>query len=425
MSELGLGVRPAADGWSEIYPLSQLELESRKLCAELGGYDQEHDQMHAASTSSLGGPRRWGGDAASKKDEVSAETQSRRHWECNVIDYEEKVGDGFYDAHGVANSLSGCGSHEIAFPDPRKCTNDRFMDTNFMLKDSEGPSSSIDSNTNKVDDVDVGDEIQWEHLVIGERIGLGSYGEVFHATWNGMEVAVKKFFDQDLSGAPLDMFRREVQIIRSLRHPNVVLFMGAVAHPPHLSIITEFVRRGSLYGIIHRPQCPIDEKRRIKMALDVARGMNYLHTSIPTIVHRDLKSPNLLVDENWNVKVCDFGLSRLKHNTFLSSKSTAGTAEWMAPEVLRNKPSNEKCDIFSFGVILWELATLRIPWSGMNSMQVVGAVGYENRRLEIPNEVNPLVGKIICDCWQTEPNLRPSFVELTGALESLQQLVIP
>ncbi|XP_039162251.1 serine/threonine-protein kinase EDR1 isoform X2 [Eucalyptus grandis] len=325
--------------------------------------------------------------------------------------------------HGVADSLSGCGSHKISFPDPKKCTNDRFMDTKVMLKDSEGPSSSIDSNTNKVDDADAGDEIQWEHLDIGERIGLGSYGEVYHADWNGKEVAVKKFLDQDLSGAALNKFRREM--IRRLRHPNVVLFMGAVARPPNLSIIMEFLPRGSLYKIIHHPQCRIDEKLRIKMALDVARGMNCLHTSVPTIVHRDLKSPNLLVDLNWNVKVCDFGLSRLKHNAFLSSKSTAGTAEWMAPEVLRNEPSNEKCDIFSFGVILWELATLKIPWTGMNSMQVVGAVGFQNRRLEIPKEVDPLVGKIIWECWQTEPNLRPSFEELTIALKSLQRLVIP
>ncbi|KAJ6682871.1 SERINE/THREONINE-PROTEIN KINASE EDR1 [Salix koriyanagi] len=136
--------------------------------------------------------------------------------------------------------------------------------------------------------------------------------------------------------------------------------MGAVTRPPNLSIITEFLPRGSLYRILHRPQSQIDEKRRIKMALDVARGMNCLHASSPTIVHRDLKSPNLLVDQNWTVKVADFGLSRLKHNTFLSSKSTAGTPEWMAPEVLRNEPSNEKCDVYSFGVILWELATLKI-----------------------------------------------------------------
>lgn len=161
------------------------------------------------------------------------------------------------------------------------------------------------------------------------------------------------------------------------------------------------------------------------MALDVAKGMNCLHTSVPTIVHRDLKSPNLLVDKNWTVKVCDFGLSRLKHSTFLSSKSTAGTPEWMAPEVLRNEPSNEKCDVYSFGVIFWELATLRMPWSGMNPMQVVGAVGFQDRRLEISSSVDPLVARIIWECWQKEPSLRPSFAQLTNALKSLQRLVVP
>ncbi|VFQ60438.1 unnamed protein product [Cuscuta campestris] len=97
----------------------------------------------------------------------------------------------------------------------------------------------------------------------------------------------------------------------------------------------------------------------------------------------------------------------------------------MAPEVLRNEPSNEKCDVYSFGVILWELATMRLPWSGMNPMQVVGAVGFQNRRLEIPKELDPLVARIIWECWQMDPNLRPSFAELTVALRPLQRLVIP
>ncbi|KAK9292058.1 hypothetical protein L1049_020012 [Liquidambar formosana] len=329
------------------------------------------------------------------------------------------------DMVGVVNE---CEKSEIGFHDRRKCTHDRFMGTNLKLKDPETPSSSVDSRASRVDQMfdDVGEcEIPWEDLVLGERIGLGSYGEVYHADWNGTEVAVKKFLDQDFSGAALAEFKREVRIMRRLRHPNVVLFMGAVTRPPNLSIITEFLPRGSLYRIIHRPQCQIDEKRRIKMALDVAKGMNCLHTSTPTIVHRDLKSPNLLVDKNWNVKVGDFGLSRLKHNTFLSSKSTAGTPEWMAPEVLRNENSNEKCDVYSFGIILWELATLRLPWSGMNPMQVVGAVGFQNRRLEIPKDVDPLVARIILECWQTEPNLRPSFAQLTVALKPLQRLVIP
>ncbi|KAI7995033.1 Serine/threonine-protein kinase EDR1 [Camellia lanceoleosa] len=268
-------------------------------------------------------------------------------------------------------------------------------------------------------------EIPWEGLQIGERIGIGSYGEVYRAEWNGTEVAVKKFMDQDISGDALAQFKYEVEIMLRLRHPNVVLFMGAVTHPPNLSILTEYLPRGSLYKLLHRPNNQLDEKKRMRMAVDVAKGMNYLHTSHPTIVHRDLKTPNLLVDKNWLVKVCDFGLSRVKHHTFLSSNSTAGTPEWMAPEVLRNEPSNEKSDVYSFGVILWELATLQVPWTGMNSMQVVGAVGFQGRHLDITEEIDPTAAQIIIDCWHPNPQLRPSFGQLITRLRCLPCLRRP
>ncbi|XP_065635094.1 probable serine/threonine-protein kinase SIS8 isoform X2 [Quercus suber] len=264
-------------------------------------------------------------------------------------------------------------------------------------------------------------EIPWEEITLGERIGLGSYGEVYRGDWHGTEVAVKRFLDQAISGDSLEEFRSEVRIMKRLRHPNVVLFMGAVTRTPNLSIITEFLPRGSLYRLLHRPNNQLDERRRLRMALDAARGMNYLHNCSPMIVHRDLKSPNLLVDKNWVVKVCDFGLSRMKHSTFLSSRSTAGTAEWMAPEVLRNEPSNEKCDVYSFGVILWELSTMQQPWGGMNPMQVVGAVGFQHRRLDIPDDMDPSIADIIRKCWQTDPKLRPSFTEIMAALKPLQK----
>ncbi|CAJ2675946.1 unnamed protein product [Trifolium pratense] len=278
---------------------------------------------------------------------------------------------------------------------------------NALGANSEGEQKSdrsVGNDSTKSDSAldDVAEyDIPWEEIAMGERIGLGSYGEVYRGEWHGTEVAVKKFLLQDISGESLEEFKSEVQIMRRLRHPNVVLFMGAITRPPNLSIVTEFLPRGSLYRLIHRPNNQLDERRRLRMALDTARGMNYLHNSTPVIVHRDLKSPNLLVDKNWVVKVCDFGLSRMKYSTFLSSRSTAGTAEWMAPEVLRNELSDEKCDVFSYGVILWELSTLRQPWGGMNPMQVVGAVGFQHRRLDIPDDVDPTIANIIRQCWQT------------------------
>eukprot|EP00250_Pteridium_aquilinum_P012478 c20752_g2_i1 orf=2-2581(-) len=186
-------------------------------------------------------------------------------------------------------------------------------------------------------------DISWDELNLKERIGAGSFGTVHRADWNGSDVAVKIFTEQDFFEERLNEFIREVAIMKRTRHPNVVLFMGAVTKHPNLSIVTEFLPRGSLFRLLHRPGMRgfLDDKRCIRMALDIAKGVNYLHRLNPPIVHRDLKSPNLLVDKTWTVKVCDFGLSRLKAKTFLSSRSAAGTAEWMAPEVLRDEPSNE------------------------------------------------------------------------------------
>ncbi|KAJ0984482.1 hypothetical protein J5N97_002838 [Dioscorea zingiberensis] len=327
----------------------------------------------------------------------------------------------------LKNQTGMAGNTQVGTDHPDDCSLEQEHDTNETHQEAERSSDKSTGNDSVKSDIaldDVSDcEIPWEDIVLGARIGLGSFGEVYHGEWHGTEVAIKKFLHQDISGDALEEFKSEVRIMKRLRHPNVVLFMGAVTRVPNLSIVTEFLPRGSLFRLIHRPNNQLDERRRLKMALDVARGMNYLHNCTPMIVHRDLKSPNLLVDKSWVVKVCDFGLSRMKHSTFLSSRSTAGTAEWMAPEVLRNEPSDEKCDVFSFGVILWELCTLQQPWGGMNPMQVVGAVGFQYRHLDIPDDMDPAIADIIIKCWQTNPRLRPSFSEIMAALKPLQKSV--
>ncbi|GFY82708.1 protein kinase superfamily protein [Actinidia rufa] len=305
----------------------------------------------------------------------------------------------------------------LGFSDPRGNTGKdlRFIEGSQMVPIKPSKEISLD-----VEDLD----IPWSDLVLKERIGSGSFGTVHRADWHGSEVAVKILMDQDFHPERIKEFLREVAIMKRLRHPNIVLFMGAVTQPPNLSIVTEYLSRGSLYRLLHKPGARevLDERRRLSMAYDVAKGMNYLHNRNPPIVHRDLKSPNLLVDKKYTVKVCDFGLSRLKANTFLSSKSAAGTPEWMAPEVLRDEPSNEKSDVYSFGVILWEIATLQQPWSNLNPAQVVAAVGFKCKRLDIPRNLNPHVASIIEACWANEPLKRPSF---SSIMESLRPLIKP
>ncbi|OWM63963.1 probable serine/threonine-protein kinase SIS8 [Punica granatum] len=264
-------------------------------------------------------------------------------------------------------------------------------------------------------------EIQWEDLQIGEEIGQGSYAVVHRGIWKGSDVAIKVYCSNEYGEKILRDYKKEIDIMKRLRHPNVLLFMGAVYSQERLAIVTEFLPRGSLFKALHKNKQAIDIRRRMRMALDVVRGMNYLHHRNPPILHRDLKSSNLLVDRNWNVKAGDFGLSRLKNASLLATKSGRGTPQWMAPEVLRNEPSNEKSDVFSFGVVLWELMTQSIPWNNLNPLQVVGVVGFMDRRLDIPGGVDPEIASIIRDCWLSDPDQRPSFEDILKRMTSFLQ----
>ncbi|XP_052210698.1 uncharacterized protein LOC127813654 isoform X2 [Diospyros lotus] len=298
----------------------------------------------------------------------------------------------------------------------------QFPSLGGSICSSHGSSSSRSDNESILL---VDCEIRWEDLHVRKEIGQGSYAVVYHGIWNGSDVAIKVYFGNDYSEGTLLEYRKEIDIMRRLRHPNVLLFMGAVysQEKGKLAIVTEFLPRGSLFKTLHKNNQSLDIRRRLRMALDVARGMNYLHHRNPPIVHRDLKSSNLLVDKNWTVKVGDFGLSRLKNATFLTTKSGRGTPQWMAPEVLRNDPSNEKSDVFSFGVILWELMTESIPWNHLNPIQVVGVVGFMDRRLDLPDSLDPGVSAIIRDCWQSNPGNRPSFEDLIPRMTDLIQTV--
>ncbi|KAF9619162.1 hypothetical protein IFM89_005176 [Coptis chinensis] len=254
--------------------------------------------------------------------------------------------------------------------------------------------------------------ITFSELTVGTRVGIGFFGEVFRGIWNGTDVAIKIFLEQDLTTENMEDFCNEISILSRLRHPNVILFLGACTQPPHLSMVTEYMEMGSLYYLIHMSgqKKRLSWRRRLKMLRDICRGLLCIHRM--KIAHRDLKSANCLVNKHWTVKICDFGLSRVMTDGPTRDSSSAGTPEWMAPELIRNEPFTEKCDVFSLGVIMWELCTLSRPWEGVPSMQVVYAVANEGSRLEIPE--GPL-GKLIADCW-AEPDERPSCEEILTRL---------
>jgi len=179
--------------------------------------------------------------------------------------------------------------------------------------------------------------------------------------------------------------------------------------------------RGSLFKILHDQTMKLQIETIRRMMLDAARGMNYLHKSDPVIIHRDLKSHNLLVDENWKVKVCDFGLSKiLETQSDFTTMTACGTPSWTAPEILRNEIYTEKADIYSFGIVLWECMTREDPYSGMPPFQVVLAVGTKGMRPTVPSDCPPVWGTLIVDCWQEKPEVRPSFDLIMERLEQMQ-----
>ncbi|MCL7039014.1 hypothetical protein MKW94_026570 [Papaver nudicaule] len=255
--------------------------------------------------------------------------------------------------------------------------------------------------------------IDYSELTVGTRVGIGFFGEVFRGIWNGTDVAIKVFLEQDLTAENMEDFCNEISILSRLRHPNVILFLGACTRPPHLSMVTEYMEMGSLYYLLHMSgqKKKLSWRRRLKMLRDICRGLMCIHRM--KIVHRDVKSANCLVNKHSVVKICDFGLSRVMAESPMRDTSSAGTPEWMAPELIRNEPFTEKCDVFSLGVIMWELCTMNRPWEGVPPMQVVYAVANEGSRLEIPE--GPL-GKLIQDCW-AEPDDRPSCEEILTRLD--------
>ena len=263
-------------------------------------------------------------------------------------------------------------------------------------------------------------EYRTEDLMMKGLIGVGSYGEVYRAIVleSQQTVAVKKFHVRQLQAEQLDSFCSEASLMCQLAHQNVVGFIGAITEPSNLAIITEFCAKGSLADILIDDNIPLTFAQRVRIALDAARGMHYLHTSNPVILHRDLKSDNLLVTSDFTIKVADFGLTR-----FLSEgkqMTQVGTPMWMAPEIIQGKQYTQKADVYAFGIILWEILTRLEPYEDKEPMQIVLEVVNNGLRPHLPAELaaSPLV-PLMRECWSEAPAGRPSFQQCVARLEAI------
>lgn len=178
--------------------------------------------------------------------------------------------------------------------------------------------------------------------------------------------------------------------------------------------------RGSLYDFLHRQKGVFKLPSLLKVAIDVSKGMNYLHQN--NIIHRDLKTANLLMDENELVKVADFGVARVQTQSGVMTAET-GTYRWMAPEVIEHKPYDQKADVFSFGIALWELLTGELPYSYLTPLQAAVGVVQKGLRPTIPKNTHPRISELLQRCWQQDPKERPAFSEIIEILQHIAKEV--
>jgi len=180
-----------------------------------------------------------------------------------------------------------------------------------------------------------------------------------------------------------------------------------------LMLVTELMPRGSVEELIHEQKVSLTFKQRLKIAKDCVLGMNWLHRLNPPFLHLDLKLGNLLVDQNWTVKVADFGLSKIVDEED-EDMELVGSPFYMAPEMLLQKEITEKVDIYSFGIVLWELYTQERPYNGLfeNLEELIDAVTIDGERPEIPPQTPEALKQLITSCWDTDPAARPSFHEI-------------
>uniref|UniRef100_A0A4W5QHC0 Protein kinase domain-containing protein n=1 Tax=Hucho hucho TaxID=62062 RepID=A0A4W5QHC0_9TELE len=264
-------------------------------------------------------------------------------------------------------------------------------------------------------------QIKHEDLQFYENCGGGSFGSVYRAHWisQNKEVAVKKLLkiETEVGETHFPLLHNP---LRSLLDPNPLNGIVHYFNKTHNYISSpEYAGGGSLYEYLSSEQSKeMDMEQVMTWAVEIAKGMHYLHSEAPVkVIHRDLKSRNVVLTADKVLKICDFGASKFQSHT--THMTVVGTFPWMAPEVIQSLPVSETCDTYSYGVVLWEMLTREVPFKGFEGLQVAWLVVEKQERLTIPTSCPPSFADLMKRCWQAEPKERPVFKQVLGTLETM------
>ncbi|CAI9086912.1 OLC1v1020840C1 [Oldenlandia corymbosa var. corymbosa] len=273
------------------------------------------------------------------------------------------------------------------------------------------------------------DQEEWtadlSQLFIGNKFASGAHSRIYRGIYKQRAVAVKMVriptHKEEVRAKLEQQFRSEVALLSRLYHPNIVQFIAACKKPPVYCIIMEYMSQGTLRMYLNKKEpYSLSIETILRLALDISRGMEYLHSQ--GVIHRDLKSSNLLLNDEMRVKVADFGTSCLETQS-RETKGNMGTYRWMAPEMIKEKAYSRKVDVYSFGIVLWELTTALLPFQGMTPVQAAFAVAEKNERPPMAASCQPALAHLIKRCWSANPNKRPDFKDIVTALEKYDECV--
>ena len=257
-------------------------------------------------------------------------------------------------------------------------------------------------------------KISYDSLGLGKKIGQGGFSEIFESHWMGIPIAVKVIFDPNINEALLEEFNNEIEKLFILRHPYIIQLYGITDNEKNqkLAVITELAPRGSLFDYLHKnPKTKnnLSLEFKNKITKQLIHTMAYIHSR--GYVHRDLKTQNILLDKNLDMKLCDFGLTKLKSELNSGSGQFAGTPCYMAPELFDRKFYDDKIDVFAFGTVVWEIYTQKIPYINCEALEIKQKV-TKGEELICSSIVPKQIASLIEKCRRVKPSERPSFKEM-------------